>query len=102
MTIASTISPPVPANFRRFLRAFLALILAVIAPSRAWPADPPPKAAAVTDTAAPLTVHVISGSKEYQSEASLKPFLADLEKQYPVTVTAEIHIRTGGPTSPKS
>jgi hypothetical protein len=32
--------------------------------------------------------NVISGSKEYQSETSLKPFLADLEKNYRVTVTA--------------
>src|SRR5688572_17340834 len=36
----------------------------------------------------PLTSHVISGSKEYQSEASIKPFVADLAKQYRVTVTA--------------
>ena len=46
------------------------------------------KPAAVVDPAAPLTIHVISGSKEYQSEASLKPFVADLEKQYRVTITA--------------
>jgi type 1 glutamine amidotransferase len=85
MTIATT---PVPATFRRFLRAFLVLIFAVIAPSRAWPADPPPKPVGVTDPAAPMTVHVISGSKEYESEASLKPFLADLEKRYRVTFTA--------------
>jgi len=46
-------------------------------------ADSSPKAAT-----SPLTVHVISGSKEYQSEASLRPFLAELEKSYRVTVTA--------------
>jgi type 1 glutamine amidotransferase len=88
MTIATTISPPVPATFRRFLRAFLVLIFAVIAPSRAWAADPTSKPAGVTDPTAPLTVHVISGSKEYESEASLKPFLAELEKHYRVTITA--------------
>jgi type 1 glutamine amidotransferase len=88
MTIATTIRPPVPTTFRRFLRAFLVLIFAVIAPSPAGAADPPPKPAAVTDPTAPLTVHVISGSKEYQSESSLKPFLADLEKHYRVNVTA--------------
>jgi type 1 glutamine amidotransferase len=88
MSTASFISPPVPATFLRFLRTFLALIFTVIAPSRAWPADPPPKPAGVTGPAAPLTVHVISGSKEYQSKTSLKPFLADLEKHYRVTVTA--------------
>ena len=47
--------------------------------------------AAEPDPAAPLTplrIHVISGSKEYRSEESLKPFCADLEKHYKVTVTA--------------
>ena len=46
------------------------------------------KPAAGGDPAAPLTIHVISGSKEYQSEASLKPFVAELEKQHRVNVTA--------------
>lgn len=35
-----------------------------------------------------LHVHFISGSNEYKSEASLKPFQEYLEKNYPVTVTA--------------
>jgi hypothetical protein len=91
-------SPTFEGDGRRCAKIrYSVLIFAVIAPSRARAAaDPPPKPAAVTDLAAPQTVHVVSGSKEYQSEASLKPFLADLEKQYRVTVTAEIHIRTGG------
>jgi type 1 glutamine amidotransferase len=88
MTIATIIRPPIPVIFRRFLRAFLVLICAVIARSPAVAADPPAKAVEVVDPAAPLAVHVISGSKEYQSEASLKPFLADLEMHYRVTVTA--------------
>jgi hypothetical protein len=97
MPTATTIRPPGPTTFRRFLRAFLVLIFAVIAPSPAGAADPPPKPAAVTDPTAPLTVHVISGSKEYQSEASLKPFLADLEKHYRVTVTASWGSDPGDP-----
>ena len=40
------------------------------------------------DPAAPLKVHVISGSKEYRSEESLKPFVADLAGAYKVAVTA--------------
>ena len=40
------------------------------------------------DPAAPLKVHIISGSKEYQSEPSLKEFKEPLEKHYHVTCTA--------------
>jgi type 1 glutamine amidotransferase len=62
-------------------RALLITLLSVVS-LQLRAADPPP------DPAAPLTIHVISGSKEYRSEESLKPFLADLEKRYKVTVTA--------------
>src|SRR3954462_2461346 len=58
------------------------LTLITVLSLRAPAAEPAP------DPAAPLTIHVISGSKEYRSEESLKPFLADLEKRYKVTVTA--------------
>src|SRR5688500_16078133 len=37
---------------------------------------------------APLRVHIISGSKEYASEPSLKKFKEELERRYHVTVTA--------------
>jgi type 1 glutamine amidotransferase len=67
---------------------FLGLMVAVFALASAHAEDPAPKPAAVADPAAPLTVHVISGSKEYQSEASLRPFIAELEKQYRITITA--------------
>ena len=40
------------------------------------------------DPGAPLKVHIISGSKEYLSEPSLKEFKEQLEKQYNVTCTA--------------
>ena len=37
---------------------------------------------------APLRIHIISGSNEYKSEASLKPWAAELEKAYYVSITA--------------
>src|SRR3954462_648695 len=58
------------------------LTLITVLSLRAPAAEPAPA------PSAPLTIHVISGSKEYRSEESLKPFLADLEKRYKVTVTA--------------
>ncbi|MEX2214657.1 MAG: ThuA domain-containing protein [Phycisphaeraceae bacterium] len=36
----------------------------------------------------PLRIHIISGSNEYKSEASLKPFAAELAKKYHVSITA--------------
>jgi type 1 glutamine amidotransferase len=60
-------------------RLFVAVLLSVVW-LQARAAEP--------DPAAPLTIHVLSGSKEYRSEESLKPFCADLEKRYNVTVTA--------------
>ncbi len=36
----------------------------------------------------PLRIHFLSGSKEYQSEPSLKAFIADLEKRYRVECSA--------------
>ncbi len=38
--------------------------------------------------AAPLQIHIISGAKEYQSEASMKAFSAWMEKHYEVKFTA--------------
>ena len=38
--------------------------------------------------AAPLKIHIISGAKEYQSEASMKTFSAWMEKHYDVKFTA--------------
>ena len=38
--------------------------------------------------AAPLKMHIISGAKEYQSEASMKSFSAWMEKHYDVKFTA--------------
>ena len=38
--------------------------------------------------AAPLRIHIISGAKEYQSEASMKTFSAWMEKHYAVKFTA--------------
>jgi type 1 glutamine amidotransferase len=38
--------------------------------------------------AAPLKIHIISGAKEYQSEASMKAFSAWMEKRYDVKFTA--------------
>jgi hypothetical protein len=66
MTTASTIHLPGRVTFRQFLRALFVLTFAVTARSLVLAADPPPRLAAVADPAAPLTVHVISGSKEYQ------------------------------------
>ncbi|HET6406893.1 MAG TPA: ThuA domain-containing protein [Chthoniobacteraceae bacterium] len=86
MTSAIPIRHPVPASSRRLLRAILILIYAAIAGSLTSAVDPPLTSAAVT--AAPLKMHVISGSKEYLSEASLKPFLAALENDYHVAVSA--------------
>jgi len=60
----------------------------VISAAGARAADDPDKPRLAPDAAAPLVVHVISGSKEYQSEASLRPFLANLERDYRVKVTA--------------
>lgn len=40
------------------------------------------------DSGAPLKAHVVSGSKEYKSEPSLKKFIKHLEKGYKVSVTA--------------
>ena len=37
---------------------------------------------------APLKVHMLSGSKEYKSEDSLKAFQAELEKRFMVQMTA--------------
>lgn len=65
------------ASRRRFLAGVAALAAA------GPPSKPPPP-----DPAAPLTLHVISGSREYQSEASLRPFLAGLTKSHRVTATA--------------
>jgi type 1 glutamine amidotransferase len=48
-------------------------------------AKPPP---AKPDAAAPLRVHIISGSKEYQSEPSLKEFKEHVAKHHNVTFTA--------------
>jgi type 1 glutamine amidotransferase len=74
------------ASRRHFLRALTALVFTVLSAAGTRAADPSP--AATTDPTAPLVLHVISGSKEYESEASLRPFLADLQKRYRVTVTA--------------
>jgi type 1 glutamine amidotransferase len=69
---------------RAYLLALPVLALVVWGTCVAAAAEPPKS----PDPAAPLTVHVISGSKEYRSEESLKPFLAELEKRYRVSVTA--------------
>lgn len=65
------------------IRLLVATLIVVIGALQSRAAEPTPP-----DPAAPLTVHVISGSKEYRSEESLKPFVAELEKRYKVTVTA--------------
>ncbi len=80
-----------PLSFRRMvsrLIALLGIMVTVFVLPVVRADDPAPKPAAVADPAAPLKVHVISGSKEYQSEASLRPFVAELEKQYRITITA--------------
>ncbi len=69
---------------RHFLHALLLLAFAACFAGMTGAAEAPAK----PDPAAPLVIHVISASKEYQSEASLKPFLADLEAHYRVSVTA--------------
>lgn len=74
--------------FRLFVSALVGLMVAALALSPAHGADPGRSPKAVTDPGAPLTVHVISGSKEYESEASLQPFIADLVKHYRITITA--------------
>ena len=43
---------------------------------------------AVADDAASIHIHLISGSKEYRSEDSLKSFKAEFESKYRATVTA--------------
>lgn len=60
------------------------LLLSALACAAARAAD----AKAPANPAAPLRVHVISGSNEYKSESSLKEFTTALDKQYNVTTTA--------------
>jgi type 1 glutamine amidotransferase len=59
------------------------IILAMTAALLTEPAAADPPAGT-----APLTIHVISGSKEYRSEPSLKEFTDELQKRYRVTVSA--------------
>jgi type 1 glutamine amidotransferase len=51
-------------------------------------AGAPTADALAAELAAPLTIHIISGSKEYQSEPSLKAFQQYLEENYNVRCTA--------------
>ena len=44
--------------------------------------------AGAADGPAPLRIHMLSGSTEYQSEASLKTFATHLEKRFHLTITA--------------
>ncbi|MDX1565347.1 MAG: hypothetical protein R3236_08085, partial [Phycisphaeraceae bacterium] len=54
-----------------------------------WPAFVILAGAACLEAAKePLKIHMISGSKEYKSESSLKKFKAELEKNHRVTITA--------------
>ena len=65
-----------------YLRTFLTLIAFASVISTRAHADETPAAHA------PLAIHMISGSGEYKSEASLKEFAQHLEENYDVTVTA--------------
>src|SRR3982750_2777864 len=72
---------------RRRPAVALALSLTLLLLPAALGADSAPPATAPRDDA-PLRVHMISGSKEYASEQSLKGFREELERRYRVTVTA--------------
>src|SRR5688572_13449029 len=78
----------IPDAFRRLLRGLLLVVFTLTWGAATRAADAQIKVASAVEAGAPLAIHVVSGSKEYQSEASLKPFLADLERQYRVTVAA--------------
>ena len=73
---------------RRYAAAVLSLFAGLFiaaSPTHGRQSGP---ARAKADPAVPLKVHIISGSKEYQSEPSLKEFAAHLEQHYHVTCTA--------------
>ncbi|MEX0702154.1 MAG: membrane dipeptidase [Planctomycetales bacterium] len=65
----------------------LALSLPGIAGWSACRADEP-RGSNAPAANAPLRIHVLSGSKEYRSEESLRPFIEQLEKDYRVECTA--------------